>query len=180
MTGIRYADPGGTLKIEDGQAFRRNFLLSPPPESLRAVWVHVHMDNVNRKALGKDWWCHPDFTLDYQYLGPDLANPVLEVSFAGGRQIDDWGRSEFSLIVKLITTAPVAPGDPPQWSLLVTWKIRINEEGEDDPWREKGTFVVPPKPDPLAPGTTVEDDLSHLDFFPVRSHVCITVHNDRA
>ena len=179
-TGIRYASKGAPIEIEDASAFLRNYVLEPPPESLRAVWLHVHMDNVNRYAIGKDWWDHPDFTTNFEYLGPDLEDPVTTRVIKGGRQIDDWGHSEFELTVTLVTREPEDPGDSPRWSLRVKWKVRINAMDEDDPWREKDEFIVLPKNDPRDPGTAVEDDLSRLDVFPVRSHVRIEVHNERA
>jgi len=179
VTGIRYADPGSAVKIEEGVPFMRNFLLQPPPNSIRVVWAHIHMDNVNKKAVGKDWWGHPDFTTQYQHLGPDLADPVTNVEIKDGRPIDDWGSSEFKLDISLVTKEPGSADDPPQWSLRVHWQVRIKKD-EDDPWRDKGTFIVPPKVDPLAGGVVVEDHLSRLDVDPVRSHIRIELHNDRA
>jgi hypothetical protein len=175
VTGLRYSAVGKAIHVVEGQAATRNFFLAPPPGGLRRVWAHVHMDNVSRKAFDKDWWDHPDWTTEPEWLGADLAEPVLKRTIAGARAIDDWGTSEFELEIELITEA--AP-EIPLWSLRVRWKIRINEAGEQDPWREKGEQIVPPKGSPGDGGWVFEDNLSRLDFWPVRSHVWIELHND--
>jgi hypothetical protein len=187
VTGIRWSTPGEVVEAQEGETHAFTFRLQPPPDNLRCVLVHVHMDNVNRKAVGKDWWDHPEWTLPYAHLGEDFADPVVQIPqpgqdnpFRDGRDIDDWGRSEFELSFTLVTQAPAGPADPPQWSVRIGWKIRINQHDQDDPWTDKGEVIAPPKASPLDPGVILEDDLQRLDLWPVRSHIRIEVHNNRA
>lgn len=174
---------------ENGTVTGMIFDLVEPPDNKRLVWFEGHMDNVNRYAIGKDWWDHPKFAKGPLPMGDIYPNKPEYAGLRAGAmkrhfpdvtfQIDDWGQSQLRVVVQIAgeADASVPPGIRHK-TLKVTCQARLKEI-EDDPWQSEKTFYVLPKNMVHEPGHKEVFDLVRSELaWPVRSHIELTIHND--
>lgn len=174
---------------ENGTVAGLNFDLIEPPDSRRSVWFEGHMDNVNRYAIGKDWWDHPKFTRGPLPMGDIYPNKPEYAGLRAGAmkrhfpdvtfQIDDWGQSQLRVTVEIAGDADTSVPPAVRYKTLkVICQARLKEI-EDDPWQSEKTFYVLPKNTVHEPGHTEVFDLVRSELaWPVRSHIELTIHND--
>jgi hypothetical protein len=60
QTRLQLKARGRPVRVPLGGSAEVLFELEEPPDTRREVIVAAHMDLVNRYAVGKDWWDHPD------------------------------------------------------------------------------------------------------------------------
>lgn len=180
-TGLELKSKGRPLRVPLGGSAFVDFALEEPPDTRREVVVAAHMDLVNRYAVGKDWWAHPDLEPEVAYLGLDLFPPddpafaeMREKSLHGhaGReyQVDDWGKAQYACDLDI----------QPDKSIQVRCRARLKQSDDDD-WQHDETFSVPPKTLETDPSYVHVVDLVRSEHaWPVRAHIELTIDNNRA
>lgn len=187
---LKAVSKGRAIEISAGGGAGLIIDLEEPPDNKRCVWLEGHMDNVNRYAIGKDWWDHPRFTRgpflmgDLYLSGTQYDNlrkaashqEPNDVSF----QIDDWGQSQITLVFDICGDLDTSiPQAIRHRTIKVHCKARLKEI-EDDDWQYDETFYVLPKANNSDPGETKVIDMVRSEMaWPVRSHIEFTIHNDR-
>jgi hypothetical protein len=179
-TGFLLESKGESVTVPDGGAVVLELDLEEPPDTRREVLIEGKMDLVNRYAIGKDWWGHPQFVIEPALLGLDYFPDEPEfaeqrkASLAQPRgrqeQIDDWGQSELQFVLEIQNDR----------SIKVTYKARLKED-DDDNWQEEDFFFVQPKANNNDPGVPKVIDLVRSEMaWPVRAHIEFMVHNNHA
>jgi hypothetical protein len=179
-TGLVLEAKGRPVDIPAGGGIGQSFDLEEPPDTRRWVWVEGHMDLVNRYAVGKDWWDHPEVNMKPAYLGldyfPDLPEfqqqraESLKQTRGESHQVDDWGQAEVQCDMEIQNDK----------SIKMTCRGRLKEKA-DEPWQEEHVFFVPPKANNSDPGFSHVMDLVRSEMaWPVRAHIELIVHNNRA
>lgn len=179
-SGLLLESKGHVVEIPPGGGIGQVFQLHEPSDTRREVWFDGHMDLVNRYAIGSDWWDHPDIDMKPAYLGLDYFPD--EPAFADQRaasmkqtrgdshQVDDWGQAQISCDLEI----------QPDKSILVKFKARLRQI-ESDIWHQGFDVLVPPKANRDQPGFTIIRDLARSEMaWPVRAHIELVIHNDRA
>jgi hypothetical protein len=166
--------------VPDVGAIELELYLQEPPDTRREVLIEGKMDLVNRYAIGKDWWAHPQFVMEPALIGLDYFPDEPEftdqrkASMAQPRgqqeQVDDWGQAELQCVLEIQNDR----------SIKVTYKARLKEDDDDD-WQDEGFFSVPPKANNADPGVPKIIDLVRSEMaWPMRAHIDFTVHNNHA
>jgi hypothetical protein len=179
-TGLLLESRGEAVEVPEGGALSIELELQEPPDTRRRVLIEGRMDLVNRYAIGKDWWGHPEFAMRVALLGLDYFPDEPEFAERRkaaqaqprGRQerVDDWGHAELYTVLEI----------QPDRSVLVNYQARLKKDN-DDPWQVTGSITAPPKGRHTEPGVTQVIDLVRSEMaWPVRAHIELTVHNDRA
>ncbi len=178
-TGLILTSKGEPIDVPAGAGTGVRIELFPPSDNRREVLVDVAMDLVNRYAIGADWWGHPKLVLGPRYLGldywPDTPEfavqraASLHQSIGCGEAVDDWGFAEFACDLDI----------QPDLSIRVTWRARLRATDEDagDDWQKSDVAVAPAGGGPVPLSI---DLVRSPDFWPVRAHLEVTIHNDVA
>ncbi len=181
VSGLWLTAPGRPVRLPLGGAVQLDFELHEPPDSRREVVIGAHMDLVNRYAIGTDWWDHPDVQPEVVYLGLDYFPPdnpafaqqrehSLRRTIGAQRRVDDWGNAEYSCDLEIQADR----------SIRVTCRARLKAD-DDDPWQQTDTFDVPPKANEAERGYVhIVDLVRSPGAWPVRAHIELTIHNNRA
>jgi hypothetical protein len=179
-TGFLLESKGEAVTVPDVGAIELELYLQEPPDTRREVLIEGKMDLVNRYAIGKDWWAHPQFVMEPALIGLDYFPDEPEftdqrkASMAQPRgqqeQVDDWGQAELQCVLEIQNDR----------SIKVTYKARLKEDDDDD-WQDEGFFSVPPKANNADPGVPKIIDLVRSEMaWPMRAHIDFTVHNNHA
>ena len=157
VSGYLLEAKGRQVEILAGGGIGQFFELFEPPDTNRYVWFDGHMDLVNRYAVGKDWWGHPNISMKPAYLGldyfpddPKFAEEraaSLAQTRGDSEQVDNWGRAEISCVLTI----------QPDKSIRVSCSSRLAEV-ESDTWHTDFDHIVPPKTDNSQPGYTIVID----------------------
>ena len=179
-TGLLLESKGEPVIVPDSGVIVLELELEEPPDTRREVLIEGKMDLVNRYAIGKDWWGHPQFVIEPALLGLDYFPDEPEfakqrkASLAQPRghqeQVDDWGQAELQFVLEIQNDR----------SIKVTYKARLKEDNHDN-WQEEDFFFVSPKANNNDPGVPKVIDLVRSEMaWPVRAHIEFTIHNNRA
>ena len=177
-SGLLLEAKGRPVTITAGGGHGEQF--EEPLDSRRHVWFEGHMDLVNRYAVGKDWWGHPFVTMKPAFLGldyfpdePEFAvqrTNSLKQQRGDAHKVDDWGDAEVQCDLAI----------QPDRAMAVTVRLRLKEI-PDDPWQHEEVFRVPPKASNGDPGFAITLDVVRSEMaWPVRAHLELLIHNDRA